>query len=381
MKQAYPMDTVATVVIDFDALLEPIINDDDNHGAGVSLRYDPVYQQIRDARRHDDATLPMGEWERPLVKADWKRVAVLCSEALATRSKDFQLAAWLCEAWTRMHRVEGLIAGTRLMIALADRYWPHAWPELEPGDADARIAPFAWLNETLPLVLTVHLPLLMIEDREPEYVNLDEWQHVITAQAGEGATLTRDLLDKHVRRAGNLAALVSLHQQVETAQAAWRMFSARLDERLGHDAPHLGRVAETLGRVLQAVTSLIGDNARPAPAEPIHVGDALAHTQFASQEHAMDTVLHELPTTPVSPAMPLSPAGAVPLSRVESRAQAYQLLELVADYLAEQEPHSPTPFLLWRAVAWGKMPLPELMREVVRSEGDMARYLSMLGIE
>ena len=44
-----------------DALLEPVSNDDDNHGAGVSLRYDPVYQQIRDARRHDDATLPMGE--------------------------------------------------------------------------------------------------------------------------------------------------------------------------------------------------------------------------------------------------------------------------------------------------------------------------------
>lgn len=74
--------------------------------------------------------------------------------------------------------------------------------------------------------------------------------------------------------------------------------------------------------------------------------------------------------------------AAVPgTARVESRAHAYELLELVARYLAEHEPHSPTPFLLRRAVAWGQMPLPELMREIVHTEGDMSRYLAMLGVE
>jgi type VI secretion system protein ImpA len=74
-------------------------------------------------------------------------------------------------------------------------------------------------------------------------------------------------------------------------------------------------------------------------------------------------------------------APRVTVSRVESRAHAYQLLDLVARYLAEHEPHSPTPFLLQRAVTWGQLPLPELMREIVRTEGDMARYLALLGIE
>jgi type VI secretion system protein ImpA len=374
--QAYPMALATGSGVDIDVLLAPVANHE-NAGAGVSLRYDPVYQQIRDARRNDDATLPMGDWERPLVKADWKRVATLCSEALATRSKDFQLAAWLCEAWTHQRGIEGLIAGTQLMTALAQHYWQHAWPEIEAGDTDARVAPFVWLNDAISLVLTLHLPLLVIEDREPEYVNLDEWQHVISGGASEdGAALTRDLLDKHVKKAGNLDALMSMHPHLATARAEWNALNTQLDELLGYDAPHLGRVADTLARIAQAVTSLLGAHA-PAAA-PAHDTRAVPHAVHGiSQENAMNAALQERAAPPLS----IAPVSAMPLSRVESRAHAYQLLELVAAYLAEHEPHSPTPYLLWRAVTWGNMPLPELMREVVRSEGDLARYLALLGIE
>jgi type VI secretion system protein ImpA len=66
--------------------------------------------------------------------------------------------------------------------------------------------------------------------------------------------------------------------------------------------------------------------------------------------------------------------------RIADRTHAYELLDAVAQYLARTEPHSPTPYLLKRAVAWGGMPLPELMREVVSQEGDLTRYFAMLGL-
>jgi len=65
---------------------------------------------------------------------------------------------------------------------------------------------------------------------------------------------------------------------------------------------------------------------------------------------------------------------------IVDRAHAYRLLEDIARYLAEHEPHSPTPYLLARAVSWGSMPLPELMRDVVSQEGDLGRYMAMLGV-
>ena len=380
MKQAFPMDVEAGFSVDFDALLAPVHGGED--GAGVSLRYEPVYQQIRDARHQDDASLPMGEWERPLIKADWKHVAALSSDALATCSKDFQLAAWLCEAWTHLHGVEGLTHGTRLLTGLAARYWSSAWPMLEEGDADARAAPFVWLNDTLPRVLTLHVPLLVIDEREPAQVNLDEWQRVVLDGGDAGAAdLTRDLLEKHVKRGNNLQTLVLLHQQLELARAAWGKFRHLLDELLQDDSPHLGRVDDVLMRLTRAVTSLCGNHAMPAAPQAIAdedpdqkpAGVSSAASYSASMEDTMSHATLDLPS-------PTAPVRSLP-ARVESRAQAYDLIELVASYLAEHEPHSPTPFLLRRAVSWGTMSLPDLMREVVRTEGDMSRFFAMLGVE
>jgi type VI secretion system protein ImpA len=380
MKQAFPMDVEPGFNVDFDGLLAPVSGSEG--GAGVSLRYDPVYQQIREARHQDDASVPMGEWERPLIKADWKRVAALSSDALATRSKDFQLAAWLCEAWANLHGVEGLMTGTRLLTALAERYWSSAWPMLETGDADARAAPFVWLNDTLALVLTLHVPLLVIDEREPAQVNLDEWQRVVLDGGdAEAANLTRDLLDKHVKKGRNLPALVSLHQQLELARAAWGNFGHLLDELLQHDSPHLGRVDDVLMRLTRAVSSLCGTHALSAAPQAIAADDAgknpagasSAASHPASMEYAMSNATLELPS-------PNAPVRSLP-ARVESRAHAYDLIELVASYLAEHEPHSPTPYLLRRAVSWGAMSLPDLMREVLRTEGDTSRFFAMLGLE
>jgi type VI secretion system protein ImpA len=66
------------------------------------------------------------------------------------------------------------------------------------------------------------------------------------------------------------------------------------------------------------------------------------------------------------------------LGPLTNRAQAYRQLSRIADYLAAIEPHSPTPYLLRKAVAWGGMSLADLMQEVAQEEGGMARYLSLL---
>ncbi|KXU85429.1 type VI secretion protein ImpA [Paraburkholderia monticola] len=381
MKQALPMEVEPGSNVDFDALLAPVPGGEG--GTGVSLRYEPVFQQIREARHQDDPNLPMGEWERPLIKADWKLVAALASDALATRSKDFQLAAWLCEAWVHLHGVEGLMNGTRLLTVLAERFWSSAWPMLEEGDAEARAAPFVWLNDTLPLVLTLHIPLLVIDGREPAQVNLDDWQRVVLDGGdADAADLTRDLLDKHVKKGRNLPALVSLHQQLELARAAWAKFRHLLDELLQDDSPHLGRVDDVLMSLARAVTSLCGNQALAAAPQASVIDDSSdlrlagvssAASHLASMEKTMSNATLDLPS-------PTATVRSLP-ARVESREQAYDLIELVASYLAEHEPHSPTPFLLRRAVSWGAMSLPDLMREVVRTEGDMSRFFAMLGVE
>jgi type VI secretion system ImpA family protein len=67
-------------------------------------------------------------------------------------------------------------------------------------------------------------------------------------------------------------------------------------------------------------------------------------------------------------------------SPVRSRAEAYRRLAEAADYLLRTEPHSPTPYLVRRAVAWGGMSLGELLEELVQSDSDLKSIYTLLGM-
>src|SRR5215472_18166006 len=90
-----------------DDLLKPIA---DSSPGGVDLRYDPIYDKIKEARREDDDT-PQGEWATARKVAEWPLVIKLATEALTTKSKDLQIGAWLTEAMLRRDGFGGLRAG------------------------------------------------------------------------------------------------------------------------------------------------------------------------------------------------------------------------------------------------------------------------------
>src|SRR5690606_8291598 len=113
-------------------LLAPIPGE---NPAGVYLRYDPVYDQIREARREDD-DLPRGDWETTRKVADWPQVIRLAADTLSKRSKDLQVAAWLTEAWLRRDGFPGLRKGLELLRELLERYWDSVYPPVEDGDTD-----------------------------------------------------------------------------------------------------------------------------------------------------------------------------------------------------------------------------------------------------
>ena len=80
-----------------DDLLDPIPGD---NPSGVNLRYDPVTDKIKEARR-EDLDVPQGAWKTALKMADYPQVIKLASESLAKRGKDLQLAVWLVDAHVR----------------------------------------------------------------------------------------------------------------------------------------------------------------------------------------------------------------------------------------------------------------------------------------
>ena len=100
----------------WDQLLQPIPG---SNPAGANVRYDAVYDKLKEARREEE-DVDQGEWKRPRKVADWPLVIKLASDALATKSKDLQIAAWLTEALLRQEGLGGLHAGLGVLRGLLD---------------------------------------------------------------------------------------------------------------------------------------------------------------------------------------------------------------------------------------------------------------------
>ena len=83
--------------------------------AGPSLRYHPVYDAIREARRRDDPALPQGVWQTEHKRADWAEVVRLCLDVLLNQSKDVQVACWLVEALVQRHGFGAFAPGLRMV--------------------------------------------------------------------------------------------------------------------------------------------------------------------------------------------------------------------------------------------------------------------------
>ena len=339
---------------------------------GPALRHDPIFTEIRLAREEDDPSLPMGEWERPLKRADWALIESRCKPMLCTRSKDLQIAAWLLEAWTRQFGFDGLYRGLSLVERLVRQFWEPLHPVIEDDDVDARVAPLEWLNESLSATVRLHLPLLKMAGRKPPGLTLADWERMIavelassihtpnkqTGDSGEAPLTRNDVITyAHQRMGREMAVRLAL---IKRCLHCLETMLAFVDLQLGAQAPNLSKLKGTLVAIERVIAQLIVEQTEEEEMAP-------------ENPHSDAT---ESPTQLAAVATPPVLAG----SGWKSRNEAYATLNALADYLSAVEPHSPTPYLLRRAVSWGRMPLPELMAEIIREEGDLNRLANLLGL-
>ena len=95
--------------------------------------------------------MPQGDWQTTRKTADWPQVIKLTKDALATKSKDLQLAVWLTEALLRREGFAGFRGALDMLVGLLEQHWDHLYPEIDDGDAEMRAAPLEWLGRSSKL--------------------------------------------------------------------------------------------------------------------------------------------------------------------------------------------------------------------------------------
>lgn len=339
--------------IDVQDLLQPIPG---ANPAGESLRYQGTYDRIADARREDDPSLSQGIYKATLKRAEWAMAETICVDALTKRTKDLQIAGWLLEAWLHLHGFAGVTNGLRLLAGLCEQFWDHLYPTLEDGDLEGRIALFDWIEQKLTLKLK-QIPLTLPTDAVKQSYSYVDWESACHFEnlAMKDPRALQEALAKinptlSTFRAAITGTDLSFHldmvQDLDDAIESCFAVEQVLEQKCGKDAPLLRQFKEALSLIQQLVSQ-----------------DLLARDQ---QVAAVSEEVDPLNVEAEEPEAGLRSSGPI-----RSRADAYRRLSEAADYLLRNEPHSPTPYLVKRAVEWGSMSLPELLQQIVRNEGEM----------
>jgi type VI secretion system ImpA family protein len=345
---------------DTASVLEPI---PDEPPAGPSLRYEGTYDKIREAREEDNPTLARGVWKAPLKRAEWSQVVTLCLDALQNRSKDLQIAAWLTEAWQQLYGLAGLREGLRVATALCERFWDSLHPLSHDGDfLEYRLAPIEWMNDKLP-PLVRQIPITQPQSDDVKIYCWNDWESAIRPRGeDESDTVTQAQFQQSVMMTPT-AFYSALVASIESAADACTELETLLGERCGDRAASLRQLANTLSEIRGVAVSVLSQRDDVYPSRPSVETEGTAVPQGSAEDVAA-----------TAPEPPRS-VGAI-----RDRTDAYRRLAEAADYLARTEPHSPTPYLVRRAIAWGSMRLEDLLPELVRNDGELTEIYRLLQI-
>ncbi len=352
-----------TTAAELEGLFAPI---SPTQPTGEVLRYDPLYDTLRELRREDDPTLPLGAWRHELKRADWGQLATLAAEALRTRSKDLQIAAWLAEAWINLHGFPGARRGIQLLAGLVRVFWDQVHPQPANGDPEFRLAPLRWANDHLGESLK-QIPLTAPETDDAPAMNWLDWETSLYLQrlaAADRAAAERAEAEGKVTQTRFLLSLgltpgafyLDLAGQLAGVAEAIDELGEALDDRCGPGAVSLGRLRDVVGALGSFVERVLAERTQQGELGMDEAGGLHSAEEWAEE-------------------------GSHGTGRISSRAEAFRRLAEAADYLQRTEPHSPVPYLVKRAVQWGNLSLAELLAELLAGGSDLKTIYSLLGIK
>jgi type VI secretion system protein ImpA len=336
-------------------LLNPIPGD---NPSGVDVRYDTkllLYDKIKEARRQDDA-LEQGDWQHERKLADYALVANLSQDALATRTKDLQLAAWLTEAMLRLEGFSGLRQGLTLCTELVGNFWDTLYPPIEDGDLELRAAPVEWLGTAIEIPLK-SIPLVKAgydwykykESRAVGYEEQLKSEKERTARKEKievDHKLPPEIFDKAFVETPKAFYLQS-EKELDGCLQALKTLDEKSDEKFGKSAPSLGRLKTALEEVRHTVHALLQEKRKTEP-DPVEAAPAAgsAPEGIAAVAASGGVSGGEMPGITIS---------VLTSSEPPERREVIAAVARAAAQLRKQQPYNPAPYLMMRGLRWGEL--------------------------
>jgi type VI secretion system protein ImpA len=327
-----------------DDLLTPIPGD---NPAGVDLRDDRIWDVIKEARRAD--VVPE-EGREPKV-SDWATVVREASNAIATRSKDLQLAVWLIEGAFYREGLAGMSQAVRATAQLLAKFWDGLYPPLEDGDAGYRISMLEYFNNKdrklyndIRLAPVTANGVTIYRFRESEDVGFEKPDDDYDKKQARKKKLDAGKMSGeefaeafkstpkawYKQRAADITAALDAIGELDRAG----------NEVFGRDAPGYSEFRRPIEEIQGIVRQLLAQKLELEP-DPVEVAPAADESAALGGDG-------------VSGAAASAASGGLS-PEPTSRDDATGRVIVAARWLRRAEPTSPTSYMMLRALRWGEL--------------------------
>jgi len=329
--------------------------------SGEFLKANGVYSSIKHARSADDPNLPQGDWQHNLKIADWQQVTEIATDALATKTKDLQLAIWLLEAQIYRFGMAGVAPVVQFITEMTEKFWDDLHPQIEDQDLGYRSNLIAWMNEKLQPALR---QLAITDSRSEKQYCWADWEMAIRLEqhrdeAGGKDEYVSSQTILHAMTTTPIDVYRQFYQDCSQAIVCLEQFNALLESKYPSDPPSISGFKELILEMRETIAAQVK-----------HRG------LFASAKQDNDEQEPEPDTGQQS-----SGGGDGSASRLDSREKAYSQLAEAAEYLMQDDPHSPVPYLVFKAIEWGNLNTAELYQELFVQYQGQLNIFDILGLE
>jgi type VI secretion system protein ImpA len=301
----------------------------------------------------------------PMKDPEWSKIVGQCCAILEAKSKDMRVVSWLIEAMAREYGFEGLSEALDVTGEMIKAFGS----SLYPTDSDApnyAIGFIDKLNQSSSLLqglsrvtISSELPISFSSKLVASHLkSLPDDQREDLRATG---LMTYDELEVAINRA-EVESVRTFVASLDSAIKSVEHLNTVLAEASGESSYGFGGIKKELESMRDWFQELL--RGRIIDGDDEEVASELLPIE-ATDDSAPEVIKG-------------NDRQAISL---KSREDALNSLLKVASFFRRTEPHSPLSYSLEQAVRWGKMPLPDLLRELVPSDEVLNEVYRRMGIQ
>lgn len=358
-------------MIVYEQLIQPI---KDEQPCGVDIRQDNellqeylTLKELRNELRREERKNIEIDNNLAINKDDWKLVVTKASAILTKYTKDVEVAVWLLEGLTRTEEFQGLNTGFQIISYLFENYSEQLYPvpeiDAEADDFHPQLAPISMLGgkyEIGTLIAPIYFCELIRTNNGESY---NGWELKKDLKANSKSQSNTDVTKEDILQSELLRLaldeidneqFLKIKEAITNSIESFKQLNSILTSRFERQAPNLSNLSNALNYCFSVINAIT--KTTETQVQKVEDNDDQSSKDDNKQLNLNNLNYKQL-----------------------DKKSAIKLLDTLALFFAESEPHSPIAYSLARALNWSKMTLPEILGDLI---SDQARdeYCRISGV-